>query len=95
MGLESQKVVLVISESQNTVEWHYTAATIDNSLPSTQGLATQLSPCRQPAVVLQCITSSTSFRCKYVHDLHDVKEHMAAIASKLSHTKWYNQFAGS
>ena len=25
--------------------------------------------CRQPAVVLPCKTSSTSFRCKFVHDL--------------------------
>ena len=48
---------------------YYIAATVDNSLPSTRRVPTQLSPCRQPAVVLPCKTSSTSFRCESVHDL--------------------------
>ena len=56
------------ARTQVIVERHYTAATIDNSLPSTQGLATQLSPCKQPAVVLPCITSSTLFWCEFVHE---------------------------
>ena len=53
------------ARKQEIVERHYIA----NSLPSTRGVPTQLSLCRQPAVVLPCITSSTSFRCEFVHDL--------------------------
>ena len=37
VGLDSQKLALVISASQK-----YTASTTDNSLPSTRGLTTQL-----------------------------------------------------
>ena len=57
------------ARKQEIAERHYIAATVDNSLPSTRGVPTQLSPCRQPAVVLPCKTSSTSFRCEFVHDL--------------------------
>ena len=53
------------ARKQEIVERHYIA----NSLPSTRGVPTQLSPCRQPAVVLSCKTSSTLFRCEFVHDL--------------------------
>ena len=60
-----------LARKQEIAERHYIAATVDNSLPSTRGVPTQLSPCycRQPAVVLPCKTSSTSFRCEFVHDL--------------------------
>ena len=58
------------ARKQEIADRHYIAATVDNSLPSTRGVPTQLSPCRQPAVVLPCKTSrSTSFRCEFVHDL--------------------------
>ena len=56
VALDSHKVALVISNSriQEITERHrkYTPSTIDNSLPSTPSLATQLSLCRKPALVL-------------------------------------------
>ena len=36
------------ARKQEIAEQHYIAATVDNSLPSTRGVPTQLSPCRQP-----------------------------------------------
>ena len=57
------------ARKQEIAEQHYIAATVDNSLPSTRGVPTQLSPCRQPAMVLPCKTSSTSFQCEFFHDL--------------------------
>ena len=57
------------ARKQEIAERHYIAVTVDNSLPNMRGVPTQLSPCRQPAVVLPCKTSSTSFRCEFVHDL--------------------------
>ena len=47
------------ARKQEIAERHYIATTVDNSLPNTRGVPTQLSPCRQPAVVLPCKTSST------------------------------------
>ena len=57
------------ARKQEIAERHYIAATVDNSLPSTRGLPTQLSPCRRRQPAVPCKTSSTSFRCEFVHDL--------------------------
>ena len=81
------------ARKQEIAERHYTAATVDNSLPSTQDVPTQLSPCRPSYHAKQvrfCFGANSSMIC---HD--DFEEHMAVIASKLSYTKCYNHFAAS